>query len=148
MKKFLTAGFLVLAVPLLAGAQILNPVKWKYSAQRIGEGQYIVHVTALIDPGWHIYAQDAGEGPVPTQVTFEKAAGTTFKGKVREVGKLEKQYDKNFQSVLKFYEKKVDFVQYVQSTGKAGQVKGTVEYMVCDNHQCLPPKDISFTVQL
>lgn len=148
MKKFITAIVLALAVPLLAGAQILHPVKWEYSAKKIGEGQYILHMTALIQPGWHVYAQDAGEGPIPTSFKFQKAAGTEFSGKVREVGKLEKQYDKNFASILKYYEGKVDFVQYVKAKPGTKSVKGTVEYMVCDNHQCLPPKDIDFNIQL
>jgi thiol:disulfide interchange protein DsbD len=148
MKSFTTAVFLALALPLLAGAQVLNPVKWEYSAKKIGQGQYILHMTAVIEPGWHVYAQDAGEGPVPTSFKFEKAPGTVFSGKVREVGKMEKQYDKNFASVLKYYEKKVDFVQYVKTKPGTKSVKGTVEYMVCDNHQCLQPKDIDFNIQL
>jgi len=148
MKKFITAVFFLLAVPLLGSAQILNPVKWQYSAKKIGNGQYILHMTALIQPGWHVYAQDAGEGPVPTSFKFEKTDGTQFTGKVREVGKLEKQYDKNFDSILKYYEGKVDFVQYVQAKPGTNNVKGTLEYMVCDNHQCLPPKDIDFNIQL
>lgn len=148
MKKILTAAVLVLGIPLLAAAQILNPVKWQYSAKKIGNGQYILHMTATLDPGWHVYAQDAGEGPVPTHFTFAKTDQVDFTGKVREVGKLQKEYDKNFESVLKYYEDKVDFVQYVKARPGTKNVKGTVEYMVCDNHQCLQPKDIDFNIQL
>ena len=148
MKKFITAVALALAPTLWAGAQVLHPVRWEYSAKKIGQDQYILHITALIQPGWHVYAQDAGEGPVPTSFKFQKTQGTAFTGKVREVGKMEKQYDKNFASVLKYYEGKVDFVQYVKAGPGTKSVKGTVEYMACDNHQCLPPKDIDFDIQL
>jgi hypothetical protein len=39
----------------------------------------------------------------------------------------------------------VDFVQVVAVKGKAAtKVKGSVEFMVCDDHQCLPPRDWDF----
>ena len=148
MKKLLGTAFICLVLPVLAGAQILNPVHWNYSAKKIGAGQYILHMTARIDPGWHLYAQDAGEGPVPTSFKFDDNSGTKFTGKVREVGKLLKQFDKNFNSVLKYYENKVDFVQYVSVEAGTKSVKGTLEYMVCDDHQCLPPKDVDFEISL
>lgn len=147
MKKLFSV-ILMFALPVLVSAQILNPVKWSYSARKIGNSQYILHIKATIDEGWHLYAQDAGEGPIPTSFTFEKNAKIQFKGKVREVGKLHKDFDKNFNSVLKFYEDSVDFVQYVEVKPGIKSIKGTLEYMVCDNVQCLPPKDIDFSIRL
>ncbi|TAN13718.1 MAG: hypothetical protein EPN37_13235 [Chitinophagaceae bacterium] len=58
------------------------------------------------------------------------------------------KFDKNFNSVLKFYENKVEFVQYVKVRPGTKFVKGSLEYVVCDNHQCLPPKDIDFDINL
>ncbi|TAM94462.1 MAG: sugar transporter [Chitinophagaceae bacterium] len=148
MKKLFILVIALFAIPALVNAQILNPVHWNYSAKSMGNGQYILHLTANIDPGWHVYAQDAGEGPVPTSFKFDKSVETDFVGKVREVGKERKEFDKNFNSVLKFYENKVDFVQYVKVKAGTKSVKGSLEYMVCDNHQCLPPKDIDFSINL
>lgn len=148
MKNLLLIALVSLALPAALSAQILNPVKWAYSAKQIGTGQYILHMTARIDQGWHVYAQDAGEGPVPTSFKFEKTPGTEFTGKVHEVGKKHREYDKNFNSVLSYYQDQVDFVQYVKVKPGTGVVKGTLEYMVCDNHQCLPPKDIDFSIKL
>jgi thiol:disulfide interchange protein DsbD len=148
MKKLFGTALILLALPALISAQILNPVHWSYSAKKISQGQYILHLTANIDPGWHVYAQDAGEGPVPTSFKFEKTTGATYTGKVHEVGKLHKSYDKNFDSVLKYYENKVDFEQYVKVKDGTPSIRGTLEYMVCDNHQCLPQKDIDFNIKL
>lgn len=148
MKKLMGALIVCLALPTLLSAQILKPVHWSYSAKKIGADQYILHMTAQVDEGWHIYAQDAGEGPVPTSFKFEGNPGAQFTGKVREVGKMKKEFDKNFNSVLKFYENKVDFVQYVKVKPGTSAVKGTLEYMVCDNRQCLPPKDVDFEIKL
>lgn len=148
MRKLLGLLVALLITPLLMNAQILKPVHWSYSKQKLGNNQYIIHMKATIDPGWHVYAQDAGEGPIPTSFTFKKNDKLTFKGKVRGVGKLHKSFDKNFNSVLKYYENSVDFVQYVEAKPGAKAVEGTLEYMVCNNEQCLPPKDIDFKINL
>ena len=147
MKKFL---FLlgIIIIPLFAGAQILNPVRWNYSAKKTGANQYEIHLKATIDKGWHVYAQDAGNGPIPTSFTFNKSSDIQLTGKVKEQGKLLKAYDRNFNSILKFYENAVDFVQAVKVKPGAKAVSGTLEYMVCDNKQCLPPKDIDFSIKL
>src|SRR5690625_4311294 len=114
-NKFFGLLFVLLISPFIINAQILNPVHWSFSKKDLGNNNYIIHLTAKIDPGWHIYAQDAGEGPIPTSFTFEKSDKLTYKGKIRGVGKVKKAYDKAFESVLKYYENKVDFVQYVQA---------------------------------
>ena len=104
-------------------------------------------MTATIEGNWHLYAQDAGEGPEPTTFAFTTNPLIIFDGKIKEVGKLEKSYDKNFNSVLKYYAQKVDFVQKIKvKTAIATVVKGTVNFMVCNDRQCLPPRDVPFTI--
>ncbi|NLR56608.1 hypothetical protein HGH93_00750 [Chitinophaga polysaccharea] len=148
MKKLLTA-LALFALPILASAQIENPVKWSFSAKKVNANTYEVHAIATIEAGWHLYAQEAGEGPVPTSFKFTKNPLATLDGKVTETGKLHKAFDKNFNSELKYYENTVDFVQKVTVKGKAAtKVKGSVEFMVCDDHQCLPPKELEFAVNV
>jgi DsbC/DsbD-like thiol-disulfide interchange protein len=145
MKKLLT--LFLFAIPVLANAQIENPVKWDFTAKKINANTYEVHMKANIDAGWHLYAQEAGEGPVPTTFKFSKNPLVATAGKIKEQGKLKKAFDKNFDSELKYYENEVNFVQTVTVKGKATtQVKGSVEFMVCDDHQCLPPKEVPFAV--
>jgi len=132
-----------------ATAQIENPVKWSYTAKKISDKVYDVYVTATLDPKWHIYAQDAGEGPEPTSLMFGKNPLVKLDGKVKEEGKIEKQYDENFKSVLKFYSNKVSFVQRVKLKSSVSTlVKGSINYMVCNDRKCLPPKEIPFAVKL
>ncbi|HVI49481.1 MAG TPA: protein-disulfide reductase DsbD domain-containing protein [Chitinophaga sp.] len=146
MKRLFTA-LALFALPLLASAQIENPVKWSFSSRKVDATTYEVHATATIDAGWHLYAQETGEGPVPTTFKFAKNPLAVTSGKVVEVGKLHKSFDKNFNTELKYYEKSVDFVQKVTVKGKAAtKVKGSVEFMVCDDHQCLPPKEQEFAI--
>ena len=148
MKKILLIAGIGLILPWWCHAQILNPVKWHFYSQKIGAGQYIVHMKATIDQGWHVYAQKAGNGPVPTSFTFHPDSRLQLYGQVREIGKLEQAYDSNFRSNLKFYENQVDFVQYVRAKAGIGAIKGSLEFMVCNNHECLPPRDVPFEVKL
>ena len=148
MKKIYLAilsFFIVAAV----SAQIENPVKWSYTAKQVSDKVYDIYVTATLDPHWHIYAQEAGDGPEPTSLTFGKNPLVSFEGKTKEEGKLEKQYDENFKSVLKFYSSKVSFVQRIKlKSAVTTVVKGSVNFMVCNDHKCLPPKEVPFTVKI
>lgn len=130
-------------------AQMENPVKWSYSAKKIADKTFELHITAMLDDKWHIYAQDAGKGPVPTSFSFSKNPLVNFIGKVREDGKQETAFDQNFNSTLKFYGKQVDFVQKIKVKSAATTVvKGEVTFMVCNDRRCLPPKDLPFTIQV
>ena len=149
MKKSLLLTFLFFAFATGVFAQIENPVQWSYTAKKIAPKTYELHMTANISHKWHIYAQDAGEGPEPTTFNFSANPLVKLEGKVQEVGKLEKSYDPNFKSTLKFYADKVDFVQTVKLKSSASTVvKGTVTYMVCDDKKCLPPKEIPFSIKV
>lgn len=148
MKRLFLA-FVLFSVSGIAKAQIMNPVNWSYSAKKTGDKTYELHITANIDGNWHLYAQDAGEGPEPTSFAFTANPLVVFDGKVAELGNLEKSYDKNFNSVLKYYAKKVDFVQKIKVRSSiATVVKGTVTYMVCNDRQCLPPRDVPFSIKV
>lgn len=149
MKKITLSFFIAMIFSAAAFAQIENPVKWSYTAKKIADKVYEVHITANLDPKWHIYAQDAGEGPEPTSINFSKNPLVSMDGKVKEIGSLEKEYDKNFGSVLKFYSTRVTFVQKVKlRSDVATVVKGSVNYMVCNDKKCLPPKDVPFSIKL
>jgi Disulphide bond corrector protein DsbC len=148
MKKIFLAGLLLFFAGIVH-AQINNPVIWSYSAKKIADKTYELHITATINGNWHLYAQDAGEGPEPTTFKFTPNPLISFDGKVKEIGKMEKSFDKNFNSVLKYYAGKVDFVQKVKvKSSIATVVKGTVNFMVCNDRQCLPPRDVPFTINV
>lgn len=140
---------LLLLTATISRAQISNPVNWTYSAVKVSDKTYEIHATAILEPKWHIYAQDAGEGPEPTSFKFAKNPLITMDGKIKEIGDLEESFDPNFNSKLRFYANKVDFVQRVKMKSAASTVlKGTVTYMVCDDKRCLPPKDVPFSVKI
>ena len=130
-------------------AQIKDPVKWTTTSRKKANG-YEVVITATLPKPWHIYSQTTGEGgPVPTTFKFAKNPLVTLDGKVKEVGKLKEQYDKLFDTKVKYFGDKVDFVQTLKVKGNLKtNVNVTVEYMTCDDSQCLAPTKKTFNVSL
>ncbi|HEX8356115.1 MAG TPA: protein-disulfide reductase DsbD domain-containing protein [Segetibacter sp.] len=146
-KIILLAVGVLFAVNVIA--QIKDPVKWTATSRKNATG-YDVVLTATLPKPWHIYSQNTGEGgPVPTAIKFTKNPLLTFEGKVKEVGKLKENFDKLFDTKVKYYGDKVDFVQAVKVKGGVKtNVNVTVEYMTCDDTQCLPPTKKTFNVSL
>ncbi len=149
MKK--TALFLLAA--LITGislhAQSDKQVKWNFSSKKIAANTYEIHMTATINGNWHLYAQDGGDGPISTSFTFVKNPLLTLDGKTKEVGKLKKVYEDAFKSEVRYYEKSVDFVQVVKVKGKAKtNLSGKVEFMVCNDRECLPPAEVNIKVPI
>jgi Disulphide bond corrector protein DsbC len=107
-------------------------------------------LTATIAAGWHIYSQTTSEGgPLPTAITFSKNPLLILSGTVKEVGKLQQHHEPLFGVDVKQYSGKVDFVQVVKLKGKVKTlVNGLLEFMVCDDKKCLPPKTVEFSVSL
>lgn len=147
MKKIFLAGLVTL---FTATAFSQDPVSWNYEAKKKSAGVYEVTITAEVSEPWHLYSQNTGKGgPIPTSISFKKNPLLTLAGAPKEVGKLEKTYDKNFRTNVLYYSDKVQFVQTVKVKGNIKtNISGTVEYMVCDDSHCLPPTKKSFEVKL
>lgn len=146
MKKRIV--FLLLLSSICAGMHAQNPVSWSFSAQKTGDGLYEVHLTATIEEPWHLYSQTSpAGGALPISFTFNKNPLLTLQGNVKEKGKLISKYEKVFGTELKYFEGGVTFVQTVKMKAKARTtLSGSLEYMVCNDEQCLPPKTMSFTI--
>ncbi len=149
MKKT-ALTFLTAFISMMAFSQMKNPVSWNYEAKKKSAGTYELILTATVEHPWHIYSQNTGKGgPVPTTISFKANPLVTKTGTVKEQGKLEKVFDKNFNTNVLYYSEKVVFIQTVKVKGNIKtSVSGTVEYMVCDESQCLPPVKKSFDLKL
>ena len=142
--------FLLTLLPTFLFAQV-NPVSWNFVAKKTGEKTYEVEMKATIAPGWHLYSQTqpADAIAIPTEFVLNPNPLYTLKGKIRELGKMEKYTDKTLGSTAHQYSHTVSFVQTLELKAKVKTVlSGTVEYQVCDDEKCLPPKKIPFTVAL
>jgi len=148
MKKGLFL-FFSLVIMLTAGAQKLNPVKWTFEAVKKSDKQYDITFTANIDAPWHIYSQFVKKGPVATSVQIKKNPLVQLKGSVKEIGSIEKKFDKNFGAEISYFSNKVQFVQQVSlKVSSKTKLTGEIEYMVCNDERCLPPTKVPFEIAI
>ena len=147
MKKIML--LLALLISAASFSQIHNPVKWTTKVVPVSENKYDLVVQATIESGWHLYSQNVPEnGPIPTAFTFPKNAAYELVGKVsEETGKTIN--DPIFNMKIKFFEGKATFKQRINAISKkAFKITGEVEFMVCDDANCLPPSyvDLNFNI--
>jgi hypothetical protein len=150
MKKFLLANLLLIAVAV-AHAQMANPVQWTYTAKKIADKVYELHLTATIQTNWHMYSQTQPADAIinPTEIIFKKNPLITLDGKVKEVGKMQLYKEEKLKLSANQYAGKVDFVQKIKLKGNVKtNIVGSVEYQTCDDKKCLPPKKIDFTIAI
>ena len=144
----------LLIASLLAGtvamAQSSKEVSWTWSAKKIADKTYEVHMIATIGGDFHLYAQDAGgDGPIPTAFTFTKSPLYILDGAVKEKGQLVKKFESAWNHDVRYYEKTVEFVQVVKlKSNIKTALAGKVEFMVCNDHECLPPADVDIKVNI
>lgn len=131
---------------MTASSQILKPVKWSYAAKKTSKTEATLYLKASIEEGWHLYSQNIPDGgPVKTSFKFTPAKTYKLNGKAIEpkpIVKFEKAFDMN----VGYFENSVIFQQKIKLTGATATVKGTLEYMVCDDSQCLPPETVEFSI--
>lgn len=144
---FLTLFTLFVSVAIFA--QSNKQVNWTFSSKKIADKTYEIRMVANIKGDYHMYAQNAGEGPVPTSFIFSRNPLVSFDGKVKEIGKVKKVFEEAFESEVQYYEKAVEFVQVVKMRGNAkSNLGGKVEFMVCNETQCLPPATVNFNISI
>jgi DsbC/DsbD-like thiol-disulfide interchange protein len=145
--KLLFAGLMVFACPGLH-AQILKPIHWSYGAKKISATEAVVFLKATIDAGWHLYSQHVQEGgPVKTTFTFPASKDYTLSGATQEPAPIVRM-ESAFNMKVGFFEKTVIFQQKIKLNKQPVTVKGTVEFMTCNDEKCLPPDTQSFSISI
>ena len=149
MKKLLFLAIVLLGA-FGAKAQ-MNPITWSFTAKKISDKNYEIHMTATIQTKWHLYSQTQPVDAIINPTSFTINANPLFKldGKVKEVGKMEKYKDADLGISANQYSKTVDFVQKIKMKANVKtNFTGNVEYQTCDDHQCLPPKKVNFSIAI
>ena len=132
------------------GMNAQSPVSMSYSAKKMADNIYELHITATIEDGWHLYSQFSDDkGGVPASINFTKNPLVTLDGKVKEVGKLKSNFEELFGVTVKYFEDKVDFVQVIKLKGKVKtNISGSISYMVCNDKECMPPTTKKFSIAI
>jgi thiol:disulfide interchange protein len=144
--------FLLLTISLAnAGfSQEKDPVKWNFS-YRLTKSDIELKFTATINSKWHMYGTNLPEGgPVSTSFHFDSIPGMTLIGSVKEITLPAKKKDPNFDNMeITVHSKKAVFIQKVRLHNASPiTISGFVEYMVCNDQVCLPPKEKDFSFKI
>lgn len=134
----------------------LEPVKWKFSTEKIDGSTYLV-MKADIQEGWKMYGSlptlssnheecNSDLGPACLEVEIEEGKAL-LDGKVIATKRAKKSYDKVFQGEVTYYENKIELRQKIKNIPNK-KIKGYVYFMSCNDEKCMPPKYVDFDVAI
>ena len=145
MKKTIFS-MLMLLVALAVQAQIQDPVKFKTEWKQLTDNEVEIVFTGTIDPGWHVYSTDLGDGgPISATFNTDKLEGAELVGTLKPVGKEVSSFDKLFEMQVRYFEHTAQFTQTLKLTGGDYRVEGYLEYGACNDENCLPPTQVEFS---
>jgi thiol:disulfide interchange protein DsbD len=152
MKKiFFVLAFLFAGI--FSNAQIIDPVIWEFSQNKISESEVELQFKASIEEHWHLYSQFTGqyfsdEGPIPTSFTFNESDFFIKQDSVLEEPPIQ-DYDPIWEETLKYFEGEVTFRQRIKLLTKDPfNITGEINFMLCDEVQCVFPMPVPFSFQI
>lgn len=147
MIKRFTLGLLLMVISCLSVvAQMQDPVHFKTEWKSISANEAEIIFSATIDPEWHVYSTDLGDGgPTQATINIDKISGAALDGKLKPGSNEIKKMDPIFEMEVKFFEKTAKFTQKVKLNGGKYSVSGYLEYGACNDENCLPPTSVDFT---
>ncbi len=147
MKRKLTIFGLALVAVLGMNAQMADPVKWSFSHEKRGEMEAELVFKATIDMPWHLYSAYLPEGgPIATKPYFEDSEAYSLVDGIVEVTKPKVKFDEGFKMDLGTISGRAELRQKVRFTSPGTHtITGEIEFQVCDDVTCLPPKYVAFS---
>ena len=130
---------------------LLDPVQWTIAAERIDDRTYDVILTAELDAGWTLYTQENSDesGLLPIVFRYDETGLTLVGTTQREAGTYKRAYDHIWDAeVGKIVAGPARWRQRLTVEPGTEQFSGVIEYMTCDDEQCLPPDFVDYTVRL
>lgn len=134
--------FLCLSLGL--AAQFTSPITWSFDQKRIEGDVYDLIIKAEADAGWNIYSQYTPDGgPVPTTLDWKVGDHYELLGPSTEAGHEKSGMDDLFGvEVIKFLsDEPYVITQRVRIGNYEQPIELYLEYMCCDDEQCLPPTE-------
>jgi len=129
-----------------------NYVTWSFSQKKISGDEYELILKAVAEPGWHLYSQiETPNGPLSTIFDFEKSKDYKLIGKTKEPKPNEVKDPMWDNQIVRSFEGTVIFKQRIKAlTNKPFVVKGFIDGMACDEHQCQkfsPAPEFKFKIE-
>jgi DsbC/DsbD-like thiol-disulfide interchange protein len=109
-------------------------------ADRPGGKDLVIRIKMLA--GWHIYGYVSEQDPyIPTTFDIELPEGW------QKDGDMQLPRFRTEPTGTTLYEGDVVLRQPLKGSGH-GTLRLTVNYQTCDDHACLPPRDVVFTLEI
>lgn len=146
MRRYIfSLVFLLAAFPAFCQQ---NPVTWTFTVAAETDGRVTLQATADIQDGWYVYSQHLdGDGPVPTELTITAQDGLTLLDEPVERGNRIDGYDEIFGMDIVKYKKEMTITQTLRLAKDVRNVQGEVLFMCCNDEQCLPPRQVPFSIE-
>lgn len=139
---------LILAVFLSSYRLLENPTSWVKNIYKVNDSIYLLKVDVTIEDHWHVYSHYINEGgPIPTSIIYDNLNNALIVDSIVELGEIIEVKDPNFGMKLKWYDHNASFLQKLKINNST-IIKGAIEFMACDEKQCLPPDYIDFEFNL
>ncbi len=144
--------FLLIFLSLIAKltiAQIHEPISWSHEIKMTSKTTANVIHRANIENSWHLYGMNlpAG-GPKSTIFVYETLINTKLDGPIIAKSNLIEVFDSNFNMNLSWYADEATFIQkIIFPENEKINISGYVEFMACDDTQCLPPDRDEFSLE-
>lgn len=133
-------------------AQVFDPVKWEYKLvpvpQKVGDEVDLV-LTATIQHGWHLYANDFDPNLGPLVTTLKLTANPSFKvlDKLKSI-KSKHEYDEVWEGDIAIFDLKGEFRQKIKVVQNTLSLKGNLHYQACSTSCVDKDLEISLTQNL
>lgn len=146
IRLLFIASFLCLFSGNAFAQMTADPTTWTFETKKTGDNSYKLIIHLSLKKDWHIYSmKPGGDGSlIPPSFVYDKNSNYKLVGKTTEAGKL---LHKNFDGIdgtVNYYLDKVAYTQEITASAD-GKITGTLEYQVCDESMCLPPKKKGFS---
>ncbi len=143
MAKILCVAILMIVIgvarPSVCRGQQAAPVSWRFEALPERAGETTLLFTAALAPGWHLYSQHLKDGgPVPTRFRLEPGDDFICETTIQEKGAAHTFYDSMYEMDITWYAGAVSFEQKIRLVNPIQAIRGTVEYMTCNDRMCIP----------
>jgi len=125
-------------------------VRWEFTAKKISDKVYELHIVPIVREKWHIYSLTSPDGAgMPTHVQFLSNPVADLQGTLQQKGIVISRYEKVFDETVQFLEGPVEFVQRVKlKAAIKTKIQGTIQYMACTEEQCTRPMQKPFAISL
>ena len=145
MRRVFLSLCLLFVVCSAAAQNNESLVEWSARTERVNDTLYRVLFDVRIASPWHMY--DAGPyegGPFATAVQIESGEAVYPVGPLEELLAPKEVYDEIFETQIGYYEGEARFAQSVVVKKKGAEIAGVVEWMLCNDQNCLPPDEWEF----